>query len=73
MYFNDHHPAHFHAIYGEFNAKIGINDYAMLDGYLPPKAFSLVVEWAGLHKNELVANWDRMIKKLPFSPISPLE
>ena len=73
MYFNDHHPAHFHAIYGEYSAKIGINDYALLDGYLPPKAFSLVVEWAALHKSELLSNWDNMLKKEPFKAIAPLE
>lgn len=73
MYFNDHHPPHFHVIYSEFSAKIGINDFALLDGSLPPKAFSLVVEWAALHKSELIENWERMIKKQPFQAISPLE
>ncbi len=72
MYFNDHFPPHFHAIYGEFSAKIGIKDFALIDGYLPPKALSLVVEWASLYKTDLEENWDRMIKKQPFVSINPL-
>lgn len=73
MYFNDHYPAHFHAIYGEFNAKIAINNFGLLEGTLPPKALSLVVEWAMLHQKELFLNWDRMLKKEPFQAIAPLE
>jgi hypothetical protein len=73
MYFNDHYPAHFHAQYGEFSAKINIENVGLLDGYLPPKALSLVVEWAMLHQKELMANWDKMLKKEPFNTIAPLE
>ena len=73
MYFNDHYPAHFHAQYGEFSAKITIENIGLLDGYLPPKAFSLVAEWAMIHQKELLANWDKMLKKEPFNAIAPLE
>lgn len=73
MYFNDHYPAHFHAHYGEFGAKINIENIGLLDGYLPPKALSLVIEWTMLHQKELMANWDRMLKKEPFQAIAPLE
>lgn len=40
MYFGDHNPPHFHAKYGEFKASIQIDNYALLSGYLPPKAFA---------------------------------
>ena len=73
MYFNDHYPAHFHANYGEFSAKINIDNVGLLDGYLPPKALSLVIEWALLHQKELQINWDKMLKKEPFLAIAPLE
>jgi hypothetical protein len=53
MYFGDHIPPHFHAEYGEFTAQISILDFAIMNGYLPPKALALVVEWASNHKNEL--------------------
>jgi len=41
MYFNDHYPAHFHAQYGEFSAKITIENIGLPDGYLPLKHFLL--------------------------------
>jgi len=44
MYYEDHNPPHFHAMYGEYKATININDFAILEGSLPPKAFALVVE-----------------------------
>ncbi len=58
MYFNDHLPAHFHAEYNEFEAQIRIMDFGIEKGYLPPKALSLVIEWASLHKKELMDNWE---------------
>ena len=57
MYFGDHVPPHFHAEYGEFAAQISINDFGVIEGYLPPKALALVVEWASIHKNEIAENW----------------
>jgi hypothetical protein len=73
MYFYDHFPSHFHAQYGEFSAKINIGNFALLEGYLPPKALALVVEWAMLHQKELTENWEKMLKKEPFQAIPPLE
>jgi len=73
MYFDDHNPPHFHAVYGEFNAQISIRDYALLEGYIPPKALSLVVEWASIHKEELMENWNRMLRKETFKQIEPLQ
>ena len=46
MYFDDHNPPHFHVIYNEYQAAIGINDFTILEGDLPPKALGLVAEWA---------------------------
>ena len=56
MYFGDHPPSYFHADYAEFAAQISINDFAIIQGYLPPKALALVVEWASIHKDELFEN-----------------
>ena len=60
MYFGDHAPPHFHADYGEFSAQIRIIDFGIEAGYLPPKALSLVVEWANIHQTELMANWGNL-------------
>jgi hypothetical protein len=32
MYYDDHPPPHFHAIYGEHEAKIGIETLELIDG-----------------------------------------
>ena len=52
MYFGDHVPPHFHAEYGEFMAQFSINNFGIIEGYLPPKALALVVEWAIVHQEE---------------------
>lgn len=48
MYYNDHAPPHFHARYAEHEALIRIDPLGILQGHLPPKALSLVMEWAAL-------------------------
>jgi hypothetical protein len=35
MYFNDHAPPHFHALYGEHQATIDIRELIVLEGSLP--------------------------------------
>ena len=50
MYFGDQTPPHFHAEYGEFTAQISIHNFAIMNGYLPPKAITLVVEWQAIIK-----------------------
>ena len=57
MYFGDHLPPHFHAEYAEYTAQISINNLGILQGYLPPKALALVIEWASIHQDELMKNW----------------
>lgn len=42
MFYDEHNPPHFHAQYGEYKAVIRINDFALAEGYLPPKALGLV-------------------------------
>ena len=57
MYYRDHHPPHFHAIYGEYEAQIAIETFEPLAGELPPRAIRLVKEWAAIHRADLEANW----------------
>lgn len=59
MYFYDHDPPHFHAHYAEHHAVITIGDGSVLVGDLPGRALKLVTEWAGLHRQELEADWER--------------
>ena len=73
MFWRDHNPPHFHAKYGEYEALIGINDFSMFQGWLPPKALSLVIEWASIHQKELIENWERGKKDLSLNKIEPLK
>lgn len=44
IYYREHQPAHFHAVYGEFEALISVDNFTVLSGNLPPRALGLVVE-----------------------------
>jgi hypothetical protein len=73
MFHNDHNPPHFHARYGSYKAAIKIDDFKVLEGYLPPRALGLVMEWAAIHKDELLMDWELAIERKPLSPIEPLK
>jgi Domain of unknown function (DUF4160) len=72
FYYRDHNPPHFHAIYGEFEAEIIIEDLLVDVGYLPPRVLGIVMEWASLHKTELVENWEIGRSGGTFKQIAPL-
>ncbi len=72
MYFNEHHPPHFHAKYNEFNASINIKTLGIIEGKLPSKALSLVIEWAQDHQKELLENWDMLRESGTYTKIDPL-
>ena len=41
-------------------------------GSLPRRALALVAEWAALHEDELLANWERARRDEPLQEIDPL-
>lgn len=53
IYYGDHLPPHFHALYAGNMAKIEIEGLRVIDGHLPGRALGLVIEWASLHRDEL--------------------
>ncbi len=59
MYYRDHPPAHFHAVYGDFEVTVEIES-GTVHGKFPRRALSLVLEWYQLHRadarDQLVAN-----------------
>ena len=73
MYFDDHNPPHFHAIYSGAECEVGIEPIAIIAGTFPNRAASLVVEWAALHQRELMENWHRLHNAEPVQKINPLE
>jgi hypothetical protein len=72
MYYDDHLPPHFHAIYGSDKAELRIDPPGVLRGHLPPRALSLVIEWAALHQRELLEAWDRRAAGQEPPRIEPL-
>ena len=73
MFWNDHAPAHFHARYGEYNGIVDINALKMLEGDLPRRALNLIIDWAELHQEELLADWELCTQKLMPKKIEPLK
>ena len=73
MFYEEHPPPHFHAIYAGQRVAISIDPIAVVQGWLPRRALSLVLEWAALHQAELRDNWDRTREHLPLKPIEPLD
>lgn len=73
MYFIDHNPPHFHAEYGEFKAEYSIKSLEIIDGKLPGRANALVLEWASIHREELMANWERAQQAESLKKIRPLD
>ena len=73
MYFDDHEPAHFHAVYGEYQAIISIDTLEILRGKLPRRALELVLDWAELHQAELRENWKLARSDTELKNIAPLE
>ncbi|MFZ0305511.1 MAG: DUF4160 domain-containing protein [Terracidiphilus sp.] len=72
MYFADHPPPHFHALYAEFEALIAIQTFEVLRGDLPPRAMALVLEWAQQHRNELMRDWELCVQNQMPERIRPL-
>ncbi|MGH2377493.1 MAG: DUF4160 domain-containing protein [Candidatus Limnocylindria bacterium] len=72
MHWREHAPAHFHAIYGEFEAAVAIEDGSLLAGELPIRASALVRKWAVLRRRELRAAWGRSRALLPLESVEPL-
>jgi hypothetical protein len=72
MFFNEHGLPHFHAVYGEYKITVEIESDTVR-GEFPPRALHLLLEWAELHKQELLDDWERARRRQPLERIPPLE
>lgn len=72
MYYREHPPAHFHAVYGGREATVDIRT-GEVRGNLPKRALALVQEWRMLHQDELLRAWKRAQALQPLPRIDPLE
>jgi len=69
----EHNPPHIHAYYQDRMAIVDILSCEVSMGSLPPRQTKLVLAWAEIHKEELLADWELASKgELPFS-IDPLK
>lgn len=73
MFYNDHAPPHFHVEYGEFKAMINIAELSLLKGNLPRRALELVLDWAELHQQELMDDWELCAARQKPNKIEPLK
>ena len=72
MFYRDHNPPHFHAIYGNFEGIFDIEKNEMIGGYLPPRIIGIIKEWTSLHQEELIENWKRAREQEQLKEIKPL-
>jgi hypothetical protein len=69
----EHNPPHFHAYYNKYKASVDINNCEIMAGELPIKQTKLVLAWAEIHKEELLADWELASNgELPYK-IEPLK
>jgi hypothetical protein len=54
-------------------ARYEIETMRVNTGHLPRRAHSLVIEWADIHRDELLANWHRARRGEPLIKIEPLD
>jgi len=71
MYYVDHARPHFHARFGEYSISIEVGGDG-LNGSFPPNRLPLVFEWRLAHRDELLANWERLRLRQQPLPIAPL-
>jgi len=72
MFWQDHAPPHFHALYAEYEALIDIRTLEVIGGNLPRRALALVLEWAQEHRAELAEDWDLCRRNEQPRKIAPL-
>ncbi len=72
MFYSEHGVAHFHAVYGEHEISVEVESGAV-HGIFPTRALQHVLEWAELHKAQLLANWDLARQGKTLDRIAPLE
>ncbi len=72
MFWKEHPPPHFHALYAEHEAVINIQTLDVTKGFLPRRAMVMVLEWASEHRNELMEAWNQCAHMQTPQKIDPL-
>jgi hypothetical protein len=72
MYWSEHNPPHFHALYGDYEITVTI-DGGIVKGEFPKRALRSVLEWLDMHQGELLENWQLAQADKQLKQIEPLE
>lgn len=70
MYWREHPPPHIHAFYQGFEALIRIDTGEVMAGRLPPVALRIILPWIERRRLELMANWERSLRREPFEQVA---
>jgi hypothetical protein len=73
MYYSDHAPPHFHAVYQGDQIQVNIDTLEVIAGQMNRRATAMVLEWTALHRDELRQAWALAIANHEPSKIPPLE
>ena len=70
MYWRDHGPPHFHALYQGYEAQIAIETGEVIAGRMPANARHLIQAWVMVRRPELMENWHRARRREPLERIA---
>lgn len=73
MFYGDHPPPHFHAVYQGEEVQVSIESLEVIKGRMRRRALALVLEWAALHREELRRAWDVASRNQEPDKIEPLD
>jgi hypothetical protein len=76
MYYRDNdyrHQPHIHVRHSGQEAVISIPDGQVLGGAIKGAKLKLVQKWIGLHRDELMADWNLAVNGQPVFKIDPLK
>ncbi len=72
MYWSEHQPPHFHAIYDDYEIEVNLL-IGMITGEFPAKQLKKVIEWSNVNRNELLENWELVQSGQNPKQIEPLK
>ncbi|MBI4305302.1 MAG: DUF4160 domain-containing protein [Chloroflexi bacterium] len=72
VFFREHPPPHYHAVYNEFEVTVEI-ETGLVAGRFPRRALQHLLEWHEAHQQELLDNWKLCQEGKPPRRIRPLE
>lgn len=73
MFYRENSPPHFHATYQGMDAEFDFDGNLIIGNLKSKNAKHLIREWALLHKEELMDNWQNGLNRIEFNKIEPLD